>query len=81
MNVKEDYEKIDQALRVLKQMLADADDDKGGQGKEFQASVKAMLNKARELGNDIKAATTRITRSKVDHDMSTATDTLKVLSV
>jgi len=77
-NVKEDYERIDKALQELKQKNAGANDHKGGQGKDFQAAVRAIINKARELVNDIKAASTRITRSKVDHDMSTATDTLKV---
>ena len=80
-NVKEDYERIDKALQELKQKHAGANDDKGGQGKDFQAAVRAIINKARELVNDIKAASTRITRSKVDHDMPTHTDLLKVLRV
>ena len=80
-NVKEDYERIDKALQELKQKIASANDDKGGQGKGFQATARAIINKAKELVNDIKAASTRITRSKVDHDMSTHTDLLKVLRV
>ena len=80
-NVKDEWKNIDKQFGELKQMLCDCNDDKGGHGKDFQTSVRTIINKAKDLGTDIKSATTRITRSKADHDMSEHTDNLKVLRV
>ena len=80
MNVKEDSEKIKKSLQALKEKLAGANDS-DSQSKEFQALIKDVAATSRELSNDIKAATLRITRSKGDHDMSEQVKELKVLSV
>ena len=79
-NVREDGDKTNKVFEELKQKLADAEEDKDGQQKQFEKFIKELATTAKDLGNDIKRAIQRITRSKSDHDMSESVNILKALS-